>query len=549
MLLCRKDFIQGIQSSHGRRLQQPYKVLEPNISSEQLDDAVLTSSMWVFVQDTQVVLVYHAGGYGCFSDLELEAAGCQFQPKDSACKLQPEGYSTLQASMRTTCTDLADPSAGHPKCPQPFTAATSPPADFPEGSTGSATATLLQLHASANIPHNKVFKRPRAIQQDHIQQLHRAIHIGPARHGSTSSNSSHKLQHTHGNDFSVPVSSQRQTSPFAACAKLHLQPPVCRHTLPPQYRLSSHLEPHSVKLASTGTPPWRGPGTGFAREHQPSANSLSGCVGNVQADMPVSSTLDLHMPQVFHPPYSTQAHSSSEDDSQSDESVSISPLHRQAWDWSHGSLQSFKTLRQGLQHHTQQTLQAALSSISQVQQPLQDADQSVRLYNSCQRKQREVQHKWADPHSIVPERQQLLLASSSTAQQPIHDSSSPPHYSLACFTSDSPRQPARCSQHTCMCSSFASQHATPHTPSLVGRAAATMPLRQHPAPLPIPYNHGIVTEDFHQGSPGLAGQDSATMSHDVCGAAHAAYLADLQHSTLDWMAANLAGGGLACRQI
>lgn len=266
--------------------------------------------------------------------------------------------------------------------------------------------------------------------------------------------------------------------------------------------------------------------------------------------MPVSSTLGLHMPQVLHLPYSTQAHSSSEDDSQSGESVSISPLHRQAWDWSHGSLQSFKTLRQGLQHHTQQTLQAALSSISQVQQPLQDADQSVRLYNSCQRKQHEVQHKWADPHSIVPERQQLLLASSSTAQQPIHDSSSPPQYPLACFTSDSPWQPARCSQHTCMCSSFASQHATPHSSSWLGTAAATVPPWQHQAPLPIPYNHGILTEGLRrQESPGLAGQDSATMSHDVCGAGHAAYLADLQHSTLDWMAANLAGGGLACRQI
>ena len=499
-----------------------------------------------------MLLVYHAGGYGCSSGLELGAAGCQSQPKESVCKLAPEGYRTLQASMRTRCTDLADSSGGHPKCPQPFTAATSPLSDFPEGSTGSATAAPLQLHASANIPHNKVFKRSRAIRQNHIQQLHRAIHIGPARHASTSSNSSHKLQHTHGNGFSMPVSSQRQTSPFAACARLYMQPSVCRHTLPPEHRLSSHLEPHSVKLASTGTPPWRGPGTGFAREHQSGANLVSGCVGNVQADMPVSSTPGLHMSRVLHSQYSTQAHSSSEDDSQSDESVPISPLHRQAWDWSHGSLQSFKTLRQSLQQHTQQTLQAALSSISQMQQPLQGADQSVPLYNSCQRNEHEVQHKWADPHSIVPERhlQQLLFASSSTAQQPIYDPPSPPHYPLASFTSDSPRQPAMCSRHTCVCSPFASQHATPHSSSLIGTAAATMPPWQHQAPLPIPYNHGIVTEGLRrQGSPGLAGQDPATMSHDVCGAARAAYLADLQHSTLDWMAANLAGGGLACRQI
>ena len=329
------------------------------------------------------------------------------------------------------------------------------------------------------------------------------------------------------------------------------------HTAPPAFTSGSHRAPGSIRRSTAGMcslhTAWSNPhGKGFASKLQGNAQCF---VTSPSADAQVFDHQVPQMPQLWH---SVQAQPATGDASQSDDSVAISAQHRQAWDASHGSLQSFKKLCRQLQSRHQQSW--SIASVS---------DRSSKL-PSIMHQQDASKACLSIPEYVLPDVRQLhKTLSLPEARQPFRCSSSvlplptkyPPvsaHQLWPLFSTQSqqplpqaspdPLQPAQrsslCIPQQSLPPSFQLASSAPCIPDQICPAATTCLPSQAPKAAAGP---GFGQMQMPQCATTCSG--SLLMSAAELEAVHASKLEELQHSFLDWMAANFAGPRAICRYI
>ena len=295
----------------------------------------------------------------------------------------------------------------------------------------------------------------------------------------------------------------------------------------------------------------------FVSKFQAEPQWLADYAASQQTDASSAGLPDHQAPQALP---SLQAQSSCEEGLLSDDSVAISPRRRQAWDWSHGSLQSFRALRQRLQNDKWQAGPNADEGDDNKQQ-MRSADTVVCQENSQQIRQG-LQYVWPDSRPAVIHHQQYEAPqpAQQPAHQPLPSSCLLPPPVLPAPTPQPQPQPQNSSptpQHPPWCSSASlqvplqcssSSSSLPSWCSSSARWGAASPPPWYPkVPCTPPSRSSKMTERLPHDY-GMTHPMSRVMAEEGHSRMHAAQLEDLQHSTLDWMAANFTGAGVTCRQ-
>lgn len=384
----------------------------------------------------------------------------------------------------------------------------------------------------------------------------------PAKHDSSTKVSTPAQMHAMASCLSVPASllpprepamaehqlcSQQQDSYASTKQRTRVMlSPSRYHTAPLTFTCGSHNAPSSIRRSTAGMHSLH---TAWSAPH-----------GKYLVTSPSAEAQGFHqqvlqMPQLWH---GVQAQPASGDASQSDDSVAISAQHRQAWDASHGSLQSFKKMCRQLQSSHQQSWSIASAS-----------DRSIKL-PSIMHQQYASKPCLSIPEYVSPDVRQLRKTFSlPQAQQPFRCSSSvlplptkyPPvsaHqlWPLSSTQSQHPLpqaspDPLQSAQRSSLCihqqslqPSFQLASSAPCIPDQICPAATTCLPSQAPKAAAGP---GFGQMQMPQCATTCSG--SLLMSAAELEAVHASKLEELQHSTLDWMAANFAGPGAICRYI
>ncbi len=351
---------------------------------------------------------------------------------------------------------------------------------------------------------------------------------------------------------------QQHTSAPAKQRRVVIHSPQRHHTAPPTFTSGSHHAPGSIRRSTAGThslhTAWSAPhgkgfaGKGFAGKLQPNAQCF---VTSPSAEAQVFDHQVPQTPQLWH---SVQAQPASGDASQSDDSVAISAQHRQAWDASHGSLQSFKKLCRQLQSNHQQSWSIASASDHSSKLPsiMHQQDASKPSLSTAE-------YAWPDVRQLhkmrsVPEAQQPVRCSSSTLPLPAKYPPVSPHQ-LWPPSSVQPQQPLPGAFHESSQSAFRSSLCILQQP-------LQPPFQLESSARRIPHRSPAVTARLLSQTPKAAAEcfgqaqrlqhakayfGSLPVSAAEVEAVHASQLEELQHSTLDWMAANFAGSGATCR--
>ncbi len=419
----------------------------------------------------------------------------------------------------------------------------------------------------ANIPAHPLPAEPFSHESDLV--LDYSFQRNLAKHDSSTKVSTPAQMHAMASCQPVPASLLPQREPAMAeqlCHQQHtyvgakqrrrvIYSPLRHHTAPPAFTYDSHHAPGSVRRSTAGmhslhTALSAPHGKGFASKLQANAQCF---VTSPSAEAQVFDHQVPQMPQMWH---SVQAQLASGDTSQSDDSVAISAQHRQAWDASHGSLQSFKKMCRQLQSNHRQSWSIASASdhSSQLPSTMHQKDAS-KPYLSIR------EYVWPDV------RQLRKTCSLPEARQPFH-----------CSSSMLPL-PAKCPPVTphqlCPPSSVQTQQPLPRASPEHLQSAQRSSLFIPQLPLQPSFQLNSSAPLIHQRvSPAVSARLSsqtpkaAAVTHfgqahrpqcaTVCSgslpmsaaeveAVHASKLEELQHSTLDWMAANFAGSGAICR--
>ena len=380
----------------------------------------------------------------------------------------------------------------------------------------------------------------------------------PAKHDSSTKVSTPAQMHAMASCLSVPASllpprepamaehqlcSQQQDSYASTKQRTRVMlSPSRYHTAPLTFTCGSHNAPSSIRRSTAGMHSLH---TAWSAPH-----------GKYLVTSPSAEAQGFHqqvlqMPQLWHGVQAQPA-------SQSDDSVAISAQHRQAWDASHGSLQSFKKMCRQLQSSHQQSWSIASAS-----------DRSIKL-PSIMHQQYASKPCLSIPEYVSPDVRQLRKTFSlPQAQQPFRCSSSvlplptkyPPvsaHqlWPLSSTQSQHPLpqaspDPLQSAQRSSLCipqqslqPSFQLASSAPCIPDQICPAATTCLPSQAPKAAAGP---GFGQMQMPQCATTCSG--SLLMSAAELEAVHASKLEELQHSTLDWMAANFAGPGAICRYI
>jgi len=334
----------------------------------------------------------------------------------------------------------------------------------------------------------------------------------------------------------APAMASCQSVPVGAKQPRRVVHSLPRHnTAPPTFTSGSHHAPGSIRRSTAG----------MHALHTAWSTPRAQCF--VTSPSAKAQVFDRQVPQTPQLWHSVQAQPASGDASQSDDSVAISAQHRQAWDASHGSLQSFKKLCRQLQSNHQQSWSIASASDHSSKLPSimhqQDAPKPSLSTAEYAWPVRQL-HKACS----VPEAQQPFRCSSSMLPLPARTPPGSPHQlwppssvrpkqSLtraspkflqsaqrsALFISPQPLQP-----------SFQLDPSAPCIPQQLSPAVATYLPSQTPK---------AVARFGQVQRPRCVTNCSGSlpMSAAEVEAVHASQLEELQHSTLDWMAANFAG--------
>ncbi len=421
----------------------------------------------------------------------------------------------------------------------------------------------------ANIPAHPLPAKPFSHESDRM--LNYSFQRNLAKHDSSTKFSAAAQMHAMASCQSVPASLLPQREPAMAGPQLcHQQQhtsvggkqrrvvihsPSRHHTAPPTFTYGSHHAPGSIRRSTAGThslhTAWSAPhGKGLASKLQASAHCS---VTTPSAQVQVFDHQVPQTPQLWH---SVQAQPASGDASQSDDSVAISAQHRQAWDASHGSLQSFKKMCRQLQSSHQQSWSIASASDHSSKLPSimhqQDASQP---YLSI------PEYAWPDVRQLhkacsVPEAQQPFHCPSSTLPLPAKYPRVSPHL-LWPPLSIQPQQPLPQASPESLQSAQRSSLFIPQQPLQppfqLDSSAPCIPQQISPAvttclPSQTPTAAAVMCFGQAQRRPCAATCSGfLPMSAAEVEAVHASQLEELQHSTLDWIAANFAGSGATSR--
>ena len=416
----------------------------------------------------------------------------------------------------------------------------------------------------ANIPTQPLPAPLFAREQDCV--LDYSFQRNVAKHDSSSKFSTPAQMHAMASCQSAPASllpqreqqlchQQQHTSVGVKQPRRVTHPLPRHHTAPPTFTSGSHRAPGSIRRSTAGMrslhTAWSGPhGKGFASKLQGNAQCF---VTSPSADAQVFDHQVSQMPQLWH---SVQAQPATGDASQSDDSVAISAQHRQAWDASHGSLQSFKKLCRQLQSNQQQSWSIASASDHSSKMPsiMHQQDASKPCLSI-------PEYAWPSVRQLheacsVPEAQQPFCRSTSMLPLPATSSPVSPHQ-LWPPSSVQPPQPL---PRACPASSQSAQRSSlciPQQPlqppfQLVS-SAQRIPQQSAPAvatylPSQTPKAAAVTCLGQAQRPQcAMTCSGSLPMSAAEVEAVHASQLEELQHSTLDWMAANFAGSGASIR--
>ncbi|DBA83669.1 TPA: hypothetical protein ACH3X1_006223 [Trebouxia sp. C0004] len=329
--------------------------------------------------------------------------------------------------------------------------------------------------------------------------------------------------------------------------------PPRHHTAPPTFTSGSHHAPGSIRRSTAGMPSLHTArsalnGNCFASKLQATAHCF---VTSPSAEAQVFEHQVPKTPQLWH---SVQAQPASGDASHSYDSVTISAQHRQAWDASHGSLQSFKKMCRHLQSNHQQSWSIASASDHSSKLP------TIMHQNDASTPSLSIpEYAWPDVRQLrktssVPEAQQPFHCSSSMLPLPAkYPPVSPLHlwppYSIQCqqplpWASPKTLQSPQCSSliipQQPLQPAFQLDPSAPRIPQQSSPAATTRLPSQTP-------KAAAVTRFGQAQRPQcvMTCSGSLPMSAAEVEAVHASQLEELQHSTLDWMAANFLHSGTA----
>ncbi len=364
-----------------------------------------------------------------------------------------------------------------------------------------------------------------------------------AKHGSSTEVSTPAQMHAMASCQSAPASllphrepfmsdqqlchQQQHTSVGAKQRRIVMHSLPCHHTAPPAFTSGSHHAPGSIRRSTAGThslhTAWSAPlGKGLASKLQANAQCF------VTSPSAEGQAFDHQVPQTPQLWHSVQAQPASGDASQSDDSVAISPQHRQAWDASLGSLQSFKKLCRQVQSSQQQSWSIASASDHSSKLPSIMQKDTAKPYLSI------PEYAWPDVRQLhkacsVPEAQQPFRCSSSRlplpANQPL------PRASPASLQSAQHSSLAILQQH--LPPPFQLVSSAPYIPQQISPAVtACLPSQAPKAAAVIHFGQAQRLQCATIGS------GSLPMSAAEVEALHTSQLEELQHSTLDWMAAN-----------
>lgn len=410
----------------------------------------------------------------------------------------------------------------------------------------------------ANMPAHPLPAKPFSYESDRM--LSYSFQHSLTKHDSSIKGSTPAQMHAMASCRSVPASLLPHREPFTAEQQLcHQQQhtfvrskqrrvvihsPSRHHTAPSTFTYGSHHAPGNIRRSTAGAhslhTAWSAPpGKGFVTS--PSAKA---------------QVRDRQVPQMLQMWHSVQAQPAAGDASQSDDSVAISAQHRQAWDASHGSLQSFKKVCRQLHSNHQQSWSIASASDHGSKLPCIMHQKDTSKPSLSVR-----EYAWPDVLQLhkaccVPEAQQPFRCFSSLLPLPTRCLPvSPPQ--LCPPFSIRPQQPPLQASPESLQSAQRSSCLIPQQllqgPFQLGSSAPHIPQQLAPAgttclPSQTP-KAAAVTRLGQAQMPQCATTCSGSlpMSAAEVEAVHASQLEELQHSTLDWMAANFAGSGATPR--
>ena len=377
----------------------------------------------------------------------------------------------------------------------------------PQLGNAAPLPAYLQTRASAPSPPSPQYSP--SCEVDYTRQLRHAIHATPDKHPAapevsspvqscalTSWNSapeptlnprSAKQQ----SSAAMPAPTRQQATPFAAEANqdYDAQRPARRqssssaarfnplHPSRQQHRLSpSSSLPSRGAFAAASTPSH----AGFAQLHQPGMRLASSHPSDLAVTQ-LDATMDLHPADTEQVSSDLSRNTGHAMVAQTGDSVPITPQHRRAWDWSHGSLQSF---RQALKHQKQQRIHTGSLQ--------QGRSKHHRPPAKPPSKSSQSQHMLLQPgppsSSQVLRRQAVSLTHSPEQLLPSSHSASPVP---AFFLSPAQHPAATSLSASCTNPHFQPQHApfqtTQSQPSSYQTPAGTMQQQpQHPKVNPPP---------------------------------------------------------------